>query len=207
MDTLGNILKVVKLIELRERVVDDYFEYILASYILGNDMNLLEELGSVGTVRLPLDNTQDRIVIKTKFLGERARRAQQLTEDVDANIFSLTPDYILEFNSETYVIDTYNGSSPKRIKQKLLKYKKHFPDSHIYVFASGIATYASLYMAQNTVRLYHLTETDLKQVPHLSIGSMTVNVDTLNSIYFNEFKIFSMEVVYWLTCSAKKRII
>lgn len=52
-ETLGNILASTKLIEVREQVLDHFFEYILGSHLLGEDEELLRLLSAGQIVTIP----------------------------------------------------------------------------------------------------------------------------------------------------------
>jgi hypothetical protein len=157
--TLQNILRVTKLGELKEKAIDDFFEYILGSAILKEDEKLLRDLSAGKSVKVP----DTEVVVMSQDSFGMSQQADTIyvegsvgTSASAATPVKSTPDYLLLYGEHWLVIDTYNGSNLKMIEKKLSEHSKTFPKAQIVVFASGVGSAAHTSLGTETFSFYSM---------------------------------------------------
>jgi hypothetical protein len=183
VETLQHILRVTKISELRTNYVNYYFEFILFSYIMGENITLLNELKEKHTVTL-----SNGVKISTQEYS----RAQE---------YSKTPVLMIEYEGQLCIIDDYNGSSEKEIRSKINVYSQHFPGACVYVFSSGVSRLEQLSTKTRPTFSFHcITDGNLTEVPEISRGPLVLKISDLSNNYFSEYSIFKSEIFYWMSC-------
>lgn len=192
-ETLKNILRQTKL---TSRIVDEYFECCLVSYLLNEDT---AQLGVLGINRKEVKWLDSKITIKT--------------QDCFPKNDTKTPDVYIRLDEERVVIiDAYNGSSKKEIKKKLTTYAEAFPlikTVTVYVFASSTSALEQFVAErQPSFKLYALKNGEVDEVEEIDIDSkFTIKIADLNTKYFEEYQVFCSEVFYWQSCNSQNRIV
>ena len=203
--TLGNILRTTRISELRSKLVDDYFAYILVSYACK------ENEQDLGTLSSGEPCTIGNVTVRTQdwFQVERIKSLSQRTEVDDCDEKIKTPDLVLSCLGKEVVIDAYNGANEKEIKRKLQEYANHFKDAKIYVFASGLSKLEQMVSrSEFEFAFYELVEGDLVFVPVIMLSDdLTLKIEEINDRYKVQYCIFKSENFYWQQCEAHKKIL
>jgi len=188
--TLERILKYTRIKELRGKLVNDFFEYCLISYIAREDEAILNTLATGGEASLDgwRITTQDYFVEQNRQKHDKKQTP--------------TPDVHIQTASETIIIDAYDGTSEREIKSKCNHYKSWKPAAHVHVFSSGISRLEQLELAREPFQF----TIDEKKVTEITIGSRTLSIDELNRQYFEHYAAFKRENSYWRNCERTRKI-
>lgn len=189
-ETLKSILRATKM---KKRLVNDFFEYCLISYLLDEVESDLEVVSRGRPV------TKSNVLIKTQDFYKIPNNAEEET----------TPDVVLEFGGQTWVFDAYNGTSEKEILRKCQSYRRDFKTPHVYVFSSGFSALEQISAQSSaTFRLTTLNDQTLEIVSDpIIIGDLSISISELNERYRNEFLVFWNEIFYWQHCEQQNRIL
>ena len=155
-ETVENIFKTLKIPQLKTKMVNNFFEYCLISYLVKEDINLLKELRRGNPI------TTSNVVIKTHEFFERDDRILIEGEDY----FNL-PDIFMASGDEKIIIQVYDGVPNKDIMDRFESFElDQFNNSKIYVFASCISSLEMLKQKKNTFKLFHVNqkEQSIKEV-------------------------------------------
>lgn len=193
--TLDQIMKTTKLRQYRKKLISDYFEECLYSYLIKENLDQMKELKSIEGLNI------NGLNIRNQHSIQAAKE-----ENVRNDFNDLTPDVCITYNSKYTIIDAFNGSNETTIINKLRKYM-HVSDD-VYVFSSQVATYEQLTTKQsNQFKLFKLVGDVLEAVDEIRIGSFTIKITELNNLYYHHYSIFYAEVHYWLHCDNLGKII
>lgn len=193
--TLKEILKKTKISEFRNRLVNDYFEYCLISYLTEEDISLMEPLSSGKEVKIKSNITmitQDYYTANsTSIVGDKS------------------PDCTLIEGTKKILIDAYDGANEDHIKKKIRKYKNTFSNADVYVFASNVARLEQLSSKNLPTFQFKRLNNDnhLETVDKIEIGTLTIDANEIHEKYFQEYERFQSEVFYWQRCENQKTII
>lgn len=211
--TLLKIAQTTKLTELRERMTNDFFEYILISFVMNENEKLMEDLDRGQSVEY------NGVTVKTQDFYKSDKRSCHDGRDESSEIdtteqsskmtTTTTPDLSMEQDGKTWIFDAYNGSSEKEVRRKLNLYKNDFRTNNVFVFASGISA-SEQFVKWNTDANFKIYTLDgdrlVKCEEDIIIGSITISAALLSEKYFFEFAMFSDEVYYWLRCRKANKI-
>jgi hypothetical protein len=191
--TLDKVMKITKLRQLRTKLVDDYFECCLYSYITNENRTQMDHLLSSNGLDLGEINVKSQSSFEKNIMNN--------------NLNGLTPDIHITHNSKSTIIDAYNGTDKTTIIRKLKKYLRVCND--VYVFASEIAVSEQFVLKENIkhFKLFRLNEENLEEMQQISIGALTIKISDLNTIYHHHYSVFYSEVHYWLHCDALRQIL
>ena len=193
LQTFKNVFTAIKIKERKKMMINDFFEYCLVSHLANEDIEPLRKLGRGEVVDV------SNVMIKTQnfFELEKNKLLKLQKRKIEGKMS--TPDICLESGDKKIIIDAYNGTSKKEIKSKLRAYSECFPGAQVYVFASGIDRIEMFEVKSKTFALYCENEKgDLVTVEEILIGSLVINIKTINDQYFLEYSNFYHEVHYWL---------
>jgi hypothetical protein len=198
--TLLNILKTCKISEYKKRMVNDFFEYLLVSYLCKEDIRLMMKLSKGEEVKMP-----SGIIMKTEDF---------FRSDITKTFKS--PDVHLEYSNEIFFIDAYNGTgvgknggNSKEVISKLQSYRESFKTDNVYVFTSNVERIEQLAFSnqQPKFAFYTLRDGKPEEVKIIKIGALKIDIGEINSLYFQEYRVFYTEVVYWLNCEHENKIL
>lgn len=119
MDTIRRFIRV----DLRDQLVDDFFEYCLISRITNEDDATMQLLSRGQEVQL---KNGWRIKTKDFFINQDE---------------PLTPTLWISSKSETIIVDAYNGARKQEISRRIQRYKEAFQTDRVYVFSSGVSSF------------------------------------------------------------------
>jgi hypothetical protein len=204
-ETLDNIFSKIKI---RSSMIDDFFEHCLISHVTGEDISLMNSLhkGHEVTLNSATIRTQDYYTILN---GTILRNTDCDDSNLDDNPQKpvKTPDLHILFDGKQWIIDAYNGSELATIKKKLNSYVTAYRSAEVFVFSSGIAQSDQLSKSNATFALYTLINNEVKQVKCIDDCPFTINTEELNRKYYKKFRIFKVDVLYWLNCHKQGVII
>jgi hypothetical protein len=199
-NSIGTLHKIVATIKLKVSAIDDFFDYILGSALLREDLNLLQPLSDCDAVRIPYSEVNMRASTLT------SSSSSEFDEDVPDMMY-----YHLSVNDQELIIGCYNGTCTKNISDKVLKLTKVFPKARIVVFASGTANaQRTAISAAPTFVLYSAgngTNNDLAVMESIDFHGVSISSTLLNETYLSQFQAFSSEIMYWLHCYHQQRIV
>jgi hypothetical protein len=201
--TLDAIMK-GRMREFGFKMVNDYFEFILLSYLCCEHEGKLEQLRKEA-VRI---GRCDDVTLVTQ--GHRVADREAGTK-----IFreQTTPDITLSFENSILVIDAYDGSSEKEMKSKLAQYSKDFSKKHytavdVFCFSSSYASMNQFATKPPCFKMHSIAKNgNLEEHKEINFGSVVINIEKLNNSYLSHYEDFRSEVYYWLRCDKKGEII
>ena len=200
METLSNILKTTKLSEFRGKCIDHFFEYCLVSYITNENVQLMRRLSKGETGYL-----QDGVCVRTQEYFEL------LNEEIEMDTSYKkrgTPDLFIEYNGNSFIIDSYNGTNEKEIRKKINFYKSRFENVVVYIFSSGVSTLEQFTAKITpTFMFFGLEGEKLAVIQKIKCGPIVLDIDLLRKQYFTEYRIFKSEIYYWLCCEQEGAIL
>lgn len=194
--TTNNIVKTLKLLEIKEGMIADFFEYCLISFLADEEIKILELLNQGQPC------TREGFEIRTKeyFLNHEKHFDRQ----------DLPTIVLVVKGKEMWIIDAYDGNSESEIKQLLNSHQSNFKNANIMIFASMIDKREHTIHESNTFRFFtqkKSSSSSLIQEDSFNVGSLTISSKKLNTKYFKEYEIFSSEFYHWELCNHKQRLV
>lgn len=212
--TLTKILRTTKISELRYKLVDDFFEYCLISYLLNENEELMSDLSCGKEIKIgdTVLKSQDYFSLQLGNYSPKLSKIDEIEDPPSGKVCrtNKTPDIVIEDGPRKWVVDAYNGTSSKEIRSKLRTYKKAFPTSNVYVFSSGVSAMQQL-TALPPVKfsIWSLSTEDepVEVTEPIVCGAVIIDISTINEKYMAEYKIFLSDIFYWQLCEKEQNII
>lgn len=181
--TIEHILKVTKISEMCATYVNYYFKFILFSYITGENITLLSELKEKYTVKL---SNGVKLYNQAYFLYQE---------------YAKTPDMMIEYEGQLYIIDSYNGLSEEEMKYKINIYSEHFSGACVYIFCYSVSRL-------DPFSFYCITtDGNLSEVHDIICGPLVLNISEISNNYLLEYSIFTRDIFYWISCAQQGSIL
>jgi hypothetical protein len=199
--TIKSIMQATRISELHRKLVNDFFEYCLISYVCKEDINVMDKLSKGKEVKL-----ENGVMVKTQdYFLNSDNQCSEVDSNArgDGSIDSKSPDLYLSYEGSSLLVEAYNGSNQKEYLKKFHKYRNKA--TSMYVFVSGVSRIEQ-FSVKNRQQFKFFNESD-EEVSVLQIGPLEIDIREIRDKYMDQYKKFYNEVNYWERCEIIDEII
>jgi len=211
--TLDSILTKSSIRRDKRALIDKYFEASLVSFFLNQSTEKAASLARNGYV-----DVEDGVTIVIEQYFRKVKEApesdvlklggERMSIDAEGTIEGevakkmKTPDVMILMSGKKFIIDAFNGTSPKSIAAKLEKYCRDFDTKDVVVVSSGIEKIEQIAMQRLSFGTVYAADAQFDEKLIAKLKQFCGE-----EIYWRECAVFWTEVHYWLQNDSHGKII